>query len=159
MPSNINSIWTEARIADLVRLWSHGYSCAQIGALIGVTRNAVIGKAHRLKLPSHARANVNGQKRMVDPIPPETPRASPKHGSRPRVCQTVFKSPERKPANNIFNTPPTPGLVVKVSALTGNMISVMGFKPQKLDRQMTKTELREMLTAAVQNTAAMEEAP
>jgi GcrA cell cycle regulator len=37
---------------DLRRLWAEGLSASQIGDSLGVTRNAVIGKAHRLNLPS-----------------------------------------------------------------------------------------------------------
>ena len=45
--------WTEERIAELKRLWSEGYSASQIAERLGgITRNAVIGKAHRLHLPS-----------------------------------------------------------------------------------------------------------
>jgi len=44
--------WTEAQIADLKRLWTAGHSTSQIGAVLGVSKNAVIGKAHRIKLPA-----------------------------------------------------------------------------------------------------------
>lgn len=158
MRNNVDSPWTEAVTADLIRLWSHGYSCSQIGKIIGVTRNAVIGKAHRLELPAHSRSNnINGQKRAVDPKPMAEPRepSDRRARSRPRVCPTLFKSRERKPGNKIFNTPPVPGLIAKVSALTGAMISVPGFKRQR-GPEMTKDEMRAMLTTAVQNTAAME---
>jgi GcrA cell cycle regulator len=41
--------WTEQRIEMLRRLWGQGQTASQIAsALGGVTRNAVIGKAHRL---------------------------------------------------------------------------------------------------------------
>ncbi len=43
--------WTEAQIADLKRLWTAGHSTSQIGTVLGVSKNAVIGKAHRIKLP------------------------------------------------------------------------------------------------------------
>lgn len=42
--------WTEARTDRLTELWSEGFSASQIGAEMGVTRNSVIGKVHRLKL-------------------------------------------------------------------------------------------------------------
>lgn len=43
--------WTEQRIEMLRRLWGQGQTASQIAvALGGVTRNAVIGKAHRLGL-------------------------------------------------------------------------------------------------------------
>lgn len=46
--------WTEDRIAKLTELWDKGFSASQIAAELGegVTRNAVIGKAHRLCLKS-----------------------------------------------------------------------------------------------------------
>ncbi len=44
--------WTDERVMLLKRLWIEGKTAAEIAKMIGggVTRNAVIGKAHRLKL-------------------------------------------------------------------------------------------------------------
>jgi len=43
--------WTEERVETLKKLWSDGLSARQIADELGdVTRNAVIGKAHRLGL-------------------------------------------------------------------------------------------------------------
>ena len=44
--------WTDERIALLKKLWGGGKSAAEIAKALGggLTRNAVIGKAHRLKL-------------------------------------------------------------------------------------------------------------
>ena len=43
--------WTDERVEMLKKLWSEGLSASQIAAQLGnVTRNAVIGKVHRLKL-------------------------------------------------------------------------------------------------------------
>ncbi len=43
--------WTDERVKLLKKLWGEGKTAAEIAkALGGVTRNAVIGKAHRLKL-------------------------------------------------------------------------------------------------------------
>ena len=43
--------WTEERIELLRRLWSEGFSAAQVAAELGLgtTRNAVIGKIHHYK--------------------------------------------------------------------------------------------------------------
>lgn len=49
--------WTDERVDLLRRLWSEGLSASQIAAQLGgVSRNAVIGKVHRLKLSSRGRA-------------------------------------------------------------------------------------------------------
>ena len=47
--------WTEERVEQLKRLWAEGLSASQIAARLGgVTRNAVIGKVHRLGLSGRA---------------------------------------------------------------------------------------------------------
>ena len=44
--------WNESSIAKLRALWAEGLSTAEIGRRMGVQKNAVVGKAHRLNLPS-----------------------------------------------------------------------------------------------------------
>lgn len=47
--------WTAERVESLKDLWAQGYSASQIASRIGgCTRNAVIGKVHRLGLPGRA---------------------------------------------------------------------------------------------------------
>ena len=42
--------WNEETIACLRQFWQDGHSTAEIGRRMGVTKNAVVGKAHRLML-------------------------------------------------------------------------------------------------------------
>jgi hypothetical protein len=42
--------WTDAEIEQLTELWNSRKTASQIAALMGKSRNAVIGKVHRLKL-------------------------------------------------------------------------------------------------------------
>ena len=45
--------WTDEKVETLTKLWREGKSASEISVLLGdVTRNAVIGKAHRLGLAS-----------------------------------------------------------------------------------------------------------
>jgi GcrA cell cycle regulator len=49
--------WTDDRVETLKKLWLNGYSASQIASeLGGISRNAVIGKVHRLKLVGRAKA-------------------------------------------------------------------------------------------------------
>ena len=42
--------WNEEAIAQLRTLWAEGHSTAEIGRRMGISKNAVVGKAHRLGL-------------------------------------------------------------------------------------------------------------
>ncbi|MEM1315530.1 MAG: GcrA family cell cycle regulator, partial [Pseudomonadota bacterium] len=49
--------WTDERVETLKTMWSEGKSASQIAKTLGgVTRNAVIGKVHRLGLSNRAAA-------------------------------------------------------------------------------------------------------
>ena len=42
--------WNESNVERLRELWDQGLPTAQIGKLLGFTKNAVVGKAHRIGL-------------------------------------------------------------------------------------------------------------
>ena len=46
-----NSVWDEQKLNKLKQLWDEGLPITKIGIEIGVSRNAIAGKAHRLGLP------------------------------------------------------------------------------------------------------------
>jgi len=49
--------WTDERVELLKKLWSDGLSASQVAAQLGgVTRNAVIGKVHRLRLSGRGKS-------------------------------------------------------------------------------------------------------
>lgn len=65
--------WPEKRVENLKKLWGDGFSASQIASLItGVTRNAVIGKVHRLGLSGRATTTRSKAK------PRRTPERKPK---------------------------------------------------------------------------------
>lgn len=72
--------WTEERIDTLKKMWDSGMTATQIAEeLGGVSRNAVIGKAHRLGLQSRpSPVKPNEPKAEAAPPPPKpTPPAAP----------------------------------------------------------------------------------
>ena len=57
LQKDIGMSWTDERVELLKKLWSDGLSASQIAAeLGGITRNAVIGKVHRLGLSGRAKS-------------------------------------------------------------------------------------------------------
>ena len=77
--------WTDERVELLRKLWSEGLSASQIAAQLGgVSRNAVIGKVHRLKLAGRGRST-------SQPARAKKP-AAPKPQSAPRPARAVATS-------------------------------------------------------------------
>ena len=90
--------WTDERVELLKKLWADGLSASQIAAQLGgVTRNAVIGKVHRLSLSGRAKPASSGPR-------PRKPRVASHRPPRTYVSgNTVLKThalpaPRRLPA-------------------------------------------------------------
>ena len=74
MPMN----WTDERVELLKKLWADGLSASQIAAeLGGITRNAVIGKVHRLGLSGRAKSPSSASPRPRKPRQPHMMRVRP----------------------------------------------------------------------------------
>ena len=70
--------WTDERVANLKKLWLDGLSASQIAKQLGgVTRNAVIGKVHRLGLSGRAAPSQPSRPafRAARPRPTQAPSA------------------------------------------------------------------------------------
>lgn len=66
--------WTDERVELLKKLWTDGLSASQIAAeLGGITRNAVIGKVHRLGLSGRAKTTSSAAPRPRKPRAPSHP--------------------------------------------------------------------------------------
>ena len=97
--------WAEETILRLRQLWDEGHSTAEIGRRLGVSKNAVVGKAHRLDLParpSPIRRDGSGgaprrstPRRVAGPTLPPLPSTAPLAGApsgdaMPRVAAVGF---------------------------------------------------------------------
>lgn len=99
--------WTEDRVGALKKLWLEGQSASQIAKQLGggVTRNAVIGKVHRLGLsgraaPSQpARATFKtARPRPAAAAPTQAPSAPRRiEAVQPRAAQPVAPTPAQAP--------------------------------------------------------------
>jgi GcrA cell cycle regulator len=86
--------WTDERVALLKKLWAEGLSASQIAKqLTGVTRNAVIGKVHRLGLAGRATPSRPAKRPVRVARPRPSPPASPA-APRLRVATTAVYEPE-----------------------------------------------------------------
>ena len=80
--SDVSLSWTDERVELLRQHWADGKSASQIAALLGhgLTRNAVIGKVHRLGLAGRAKSP-----NPSAPRPPRPAAASPHRVAAPRA--------------------------------------------------------------------------
>jgi GcrA cell cycle regulator len=79
--------WTDERVALLRKMWGEGKTAAEIASTLGnVTRNAVIGKAHRLKLSNRISPIQQNNKKPSAPARAANA-ATPKGSSRKIVIR------------------------------------------------------------------------
>jgi len=112
--------WTDERIERLKELWTKGMTASQIAEeLGGVSRNAVIGKAHRLGLqsrPSPVKPNEPGaveaaEEAAPEPVeetpapPPVKAKAKPEAEPAPQAAE-AFAEPDQAPQPRIVSVGP-----------------------------------------------------
>ncbi len=93
----MDNTWTDERVELLKKLWADGLSASQIAAEIGgVTRNAVIGKVHRLGLSGRAKAPA-----AASAVRQAAPRKAASSGGH----RTVPRSPAPSQARPVIEFP------------------------------------------------------
>ncbi|MCB2082519.1 MAG: GcrA cell cycle regulator [Sphingomonadaceae bacterium] len=126
--------WTDERIATLKKMWEGGSTASQIAdELGGVSRNAVIGKAHRLGLksrPSPVKANEKKTAKAKAPAKAPAPKKAP--AAKPAAAKPAAAKPDApaSPRPQAANAPnqsqplpnPTPNLPKIVSVGPGGFL-------------------------------------
>ena len=102
--------WTDERVETLKKMWAEGQSASQIAKeLGGVTRNAVIGKVHRLGLSNR----VGGGKDEAEdeaPVVAAKPEPVQRHAPEPRP-EPVAAAPRPVPERPVAAAPAAPSNV------------------------------------------------
>lgn len=151
--------WTDLNISRLKILWAEGYTATMIAGELGCSRNAVIGKIHRLKLPEPL------MKRGAVKDGTYNSQLSPQVRERRRVRQLIrrrrLKEMERQEyikrrRDAIWLADNKEENRQQFLANGASPYSAAYRKHMQRLPEMTKSELREMLRLAVQNTAAMQ---
>ncbi len=93
--------WTDERVETLKKMWAEGQSASQIAKeLGGVTRNAVIGKVHRLGLSNRVGKDEAEEEIVAAPAPKaavDAPAAAAEPAPEP-VAEAKVESPPVRPA-------------------------------------------------------------
>lgn len=101
--------WSAEAIETLKALWAEGHSTAEIGRRMGISKNAVVGKAHRLVLP--ARPSPIRRDGVAQPITSGRPVMAvvprPVQAPRPPAPRAVAPTPVvERPAPRPVAAPP-----------------------------------------------------
>ena len=98
--------WTDERVETLKRMWAEGQSASQIAKeLGGVTRNAVIGKVHRLGLSNRV---AGGKDEDEAETPVMAAKPEPKADPAPRAEPAPRSAPQAAPPAAPSNVTPLP---------------------------------------------------
>jgi GcrA cell cycle regulator len=90
--------WTDEKVNKLKDLWGKGQTASQIAEIIGgVTRNAVIGKAHRLNLS----AKIKTRSRNNNNVDVLSSNNNLKKGSRKNKFRSLLLDKNFEPAKNL----------------------------------------------------------
>ena len=91
--------WTDERVETLRKLWLDGLSASQIAKQLGgVTRNAVIGKVHRLGLSGRAAPSQPARPVFKAPRPARPVMSAPQPHRRPAEAPAPAVEPAPPPA-------------------------------------------------------------
>ena len=99
--------WTEEKIEKLKELWTKGHTASQISEMLGdTTRNAVIGKAHRLNLEARApsKSHSNSSKQETRPVRKPTQPISRKSKFQSILLDKNFEAEKPTSLENLTDT-------------------------------------------------------
>lgn len=94
--------WSEEETATLRRMWTDGVHSRVIGAAIKRSKNAVIGRAHRLGLAIHIDSNSRRMERARDDQPSRPRKSGPRGPYKPRINKTGWRQAGKPSAPTII---------------------------------------------------------
>ena len=151
--------WTDLNISRLKILWAEGYTATVIAGELGCSRNAVIGKIHRLKLPEplikRGPVKDGTYNNQLSPQVRESRRVRQLMRRR-RLKEMERQEYIKQQRDAIWLADSKEETRKEFLANGANPHSAAYRKHMSRIPEMTKGELREMLRLAVQNTAAMQ---
>lgn len=126
--------WTDQMVEDLKKMWEKGLTTSEIGKRLGVSKNSIVGKVHRLQLSGRP----SPIKKKDAPAEEKTTSAKPskevKNVSAP--AEPEVKTKEEKA--------PTKTKPIKEEVIEAEPISVLAPEPQKTERPSGKTMLTDL---------------
>jgi GcrA cell cycle regulator len=120
--------WTDERVDLLKKLWMEGLSASQIAGELGdgVTRNAVIGKVHRLKLSTRAKPTSSA------PRPRTAPRPAPRRVASPGISANMSSTMAGVVKRSVMRTQSVGATALAIT----EELEVEAYVPPQLDTEL-----------------------
>ncbi|HAR52561.1 GcrA family cell cycle regulator [Roseovarius nubinhibens] len=129
--------WNDERVEILKKMWAEGQSASQIAKeLGGVTRNAVIGKVHRLGLSNRNGGGGTGGASAATEAKPKPAKAAAKPAPKPKKAAAAAPPPKEEPAPK-----PEPAAEAAPSPVPGSRIKPIIPAGQPLPPQPSANEI------------------
>ncbi len=97
--------WTEKMVEDLKIMWKQGLTTGEIGKRLGVSKNSIVGKVHRLQLDARPspikKKNEDTEKSATEPVTktattkPKTEKKSEPQTEKPAVAPVLQPAPRQ----------------------------------------------------------------
>lgn len=97
--------WTDQMVEDLKRMWDEGLTTGEIGKRLGVSKNSIVGKVHRLQLSGRPSPIKKKDAPTAETPAPAKPSKAEKTSSQPN-----------KPKEEKVSAPKEEEIVVEISA-------------------------------------------
>ena len=105
--------WTEQMVEDLKKMWHEGLTTGEIGKRLGVSKNSIVGKVHRLQLsgrPSPIKKKDEISEEKAAPAKPakeekEAPAVGP--SATPKTKTSISAAKKSKSARPTAKSMPT----------------------------------------------------
>ena len=116
-----HTTWTVEQDELCVKLWREGHSGTEIGQRLGgKTRNAVIGRLHRMKEPKRAPDSLVGRQRRYYGAPRPARQRGPGGGLRNKLSRMMFADLPPMPIDLFADNNPHPDKNVPLMSATAN---------------------------------------
>lgn len=140
--------WTDEMVESLKQMWEEGLSTGEIGKRLGVSKNSIVGKVHRLQLiarPSPIKKKDDSEQAPSEKAKPKakpTPKAQPQPEKETKV--SAPKQPVSKPEvkeQQVSETKAQPKKAVKEADSYMNVSIPVTHTPKKPGDKITVTDL------------------
>ena len=146
--------WTDEMVESLKKMWEDGLSTGEIGKRLGVSKNSIVGKVHRLQLIARtspikkkdetaAAPEKNTSKAKAAPKPQPKP-AAPKQEKKPQVSVAPKVEPKPEVKEEQVSTSKTKTTAPKAAKETEAYLNVsipVIHSPKKPGDKITVTDL------------------